>query len=63
MRDFVPLAYFEIVAAAKVAGEKFQMRHTPHERILKHEIAGTSHASCSEGLFGAGTRGHERQRG
>ena len=39
IRDFVPLAYFEIVATAKVAGGEFQMRHAPQERILKREIA------------------------
>jgi DNA topoisomerase III len=39
IRNFVPLAHFEIVAAAKVAGGQFQMRHAPQDRIVKREIA------------------------
>jgi DNA topoisomerase-3 len=39
IRNFVPLAYLEIVATAKVAGGQFQMRHAPQDRILKREIA------------------------
>jgi DNA topoisomerase-3 len=39
IRNFVPLTYFEIVATAKVAGGQFQMRHAPHERIVRREIA------------------------
>ena len=39
IRDFVPVTYFEIVAAAQVAGGQFQMRHAPRERILSREIA------------------------
>jgi DNA topoisomerase III len=39
IRNFVPLAYFEIAATAKVAGGQFQMRHTPQNRIVKREIA------------------------
>src|SRR6201984_828361 len=39
IRNFVPLAYFEIVATAKVAGGQFQMRHAPQDRIVKREIA------------------------
>src|ERR1700733_14875598 len=39
IRNFVPLAYFEIVAPAKVAGGQFQMRHAPQDRIVKREIA------------------------
>src|SRR5215211_8993837 len=41
IRNFVPIAYFEIVATAKVAGGQFQMRHAPQERILKREVAET----------------------
>jgi DNA topoisomerase III len=41
IRNFVPIAYFEVVATAKVAGGHFQMRHAPQERILKREIAET----------------------
>ena len=39
IRDFVPLAYFEVVATAKVAGSQFQMRHAPQDRIVRREIA------------------------
>ena len=39
IRNFVPLAYFEIVATAKVAGGQFQMRHAPQEQIVRREIA------------------------
>ena len=39
IRNFVPLAYFEVVATAKVAGGQFQMRHAPQERIVRREIA------------------------
>src|ERR1700737_2937509 len=39
IRNFVPLAYFEVVATAKVAGRQFQMRHAPQDRIVRREIA------------------------
>jgi DNA topoisomerase-3 len=39
IRDFVPLAYFEVVATAKVAGGLFLMRHAPQDRIVRREIA------------------------
>jgi DNA topoisomerase-3 len=39
IRDFAPLAYFEVVATAKVAGGQFQMRHAPQDRIVRREIA------------------------
>jgi DNA topoisomerase-3 len=39
IRDFVPLAYFEVVATAKVAGGQFQMRHAPQDRIARRELA------------------------
>jgi DNA topoisomerase-3 len=39
IRNFVPIAYFEIVATAKVVGGQFQMRHAPQERIVRREIA------------------------
>ena len=39
IRNFVPLAYFEVVATAKVAGGQFQMRHAPQDRIVQREIA------------------------
>jgi DNA topoisomerase-3 len=39
IRNFVPLAYFEVVATARVAGGQFQMRHAPQDRIIRREIA------------------------
>jgi DNA topoisomerase III len=41
IRNFVPQAYFEVVATAKVEAGEFQMRHAPKEkqRILRREIA------------------------
>ena len=39
IRNFVPLAYFEVVATAKVADGQFQMRHAPTDRIVRREIA------------------------
>jgi DNA topoisomerase III len=39
IRNFVPLAYFEVVATAKVAGGQFQMRHAPKDRIVRREVA------------------------
>ncbi|TAH68524.1 MAG: DNA topoisomerase III [Rhodopseudomonas palustris] len=39
IQNFVPLAYFEIIATAKVEGGQFQMRHAPQERIVRREVA------------------------
>ena len=39
IRDFVPVPYFEVVAAAQVEGGTFRMRHAPKARILKRENA------------------------
>ncbi len=39
IRNFVPQAYFEVVATANVAGGQFQMRHAPQERIVRREVA------------------------
>jgi hypothetical protein len=39
IRNFVPVAYFEVVATAKVAEGQFQMRHAPQDRIVRREIA------------------------
>src|SRR4030088_2918664 len=52
IRNFVPLAYFEIVATAKVAEGQFQMRHAPQERIVKREIA-QDVVKAAEGFEGA----------
>jgi DNA topoisomerase-3 len=39
IRDFVAIAYFEVVATARVAGGHFLMRHAPKDRIVRREIA------------------------
>jgi DNA topoisomerase-3 len=52
IRNFVPLAYFEVVATAKVAGGQFQMRHAPLERIVRREIA-QEIADAARGFEGA----------
>jgi DNA topoisomerase-3 len=39
IRNFVPVAYFEVAATAKVAGGEFQMRHAPQDRIVRRELA------------------------
>jgi len=52
IRNFVPLAYFEVVGTAKVAGGQFQMRYAPQNRIVQREIA-DSVASAAQGFEGA----------
>ena len=39
IRDFVPVTYFEVAAAAHAGGGAFRMRHAPKDRILKREDA------------------------
>jgi len=52
IRNFVPQAYFEVVATAKVAGGEFLMRHAPQERILRRELA-EDVVRAAEGFAGA----------
>ena len=52
IRDFVPLAYFEVVVTARVVGGQFQMRHAPQDRIVRHEIA-ESVVNAARGFEGA----------
>jgi DNA topoisomerase-3 len=61
IRNFVPLAYFEIVATAKVAGGQFQMRHAPQDRIVRREIA-QDIVNAAEGFKGALTVRVEEKR-
>src|SRR5262249_54435425 len=61
--NFVPIAYFEVVATAKVAGGQFQVRHAPQERILKREVAETV-INAAEGFEGAlGVRVEDKRQG
>jgi DNA topoisomerase-3 len=52
IRNFVPIAYFEVVATAKVEGGQFQMRHAPQDRIVRREIA-QDVVKAAEGFEGA----------
>jgi DNA topoisomerase-3 len=52
IRNFVPLAYFVVVATAKVAGGQFQMRHAPQDRIVRRDIA-EDVVKAAEGFDGA----------
>ncbi len=52
IRHFVPRAYFEVVATAKVAGGRFQMRHGPQERIVRRELA-QDIVEAAQGFAGA----------
>ena len=52
IRNFVPLAYFEVVATAKAAGGQFRMRHAPQNQIVEREIA-QNVAKAADGFEGA----------
>ncbi len=63
IRNFVPIAYFEIVATAKVAGGQFLMRHAPQERILKRALAETV-VDAAQGFEGPlGVRVEDKRQG
>src|SRR5450432_3100082 len=63
IRDFVPLAYFEIVATAKIAGGQFQMRHAPQDRIVRREIA-ENVVNAAQGFDGPlGVRVEDKRQG
>ena len=55
IRNFVPKAYFEVVATATVASGQFQRRHAPQERIVRREDAQAvvEAAQDFEGALGA----------
>jgi DNA topoisomerase/Toprim domain len=61
IRNFVPIAYFEIVATAEVAGGQFQMQHAPQERIVRREIA-QDVVNAAQGFEGALAVGVEDKR-
>jgi DNA topoisomerase III len=46
IRNFVPQAYFEVVATAQVDGGQFRMRRAPKERIVKRDEAETIAAAA-----------------
>jgi DNA topoisomerase-3 len=51
IRDFVPQAYFEVVATAQAEAGQLRMRHAPKERILRRDDAETI-AAIAEGFAG-----------
>src|SRR5258705_5180227 len=63
IRNFVPLAYLEVVATAIIAGGQFQMRHAPHDRIVRREIA-QDVVNAARGFEGPlGVRVEEKRQG
>src|SRR6202163_4778856 len=63
IRNFVPLAYFEVVATANVAGGQFRMRHAPQERIVRRELA-QEVVNAARGFEGPlGVRVEEKRQG
>src|SRR3954470_15189224 len=51
IRNFVPQAYFEVVATAQAEAGQFRIRHAPKERILRREDA-VAIAAIAEGFEG-----------
>ncbi len=51
IRNFVPQAYFEVVATAEVAAGRFRMRYAPKQRMLKREDA-KAVAALAQGFAG-----------
>jgi DNA topoisomerase-3 len=63
IRNFVPMAYFEVVATANVAGGQCRMRHAPQERIVRREIA-QDVVKAARGFGGPlGVRVEEKRQG
>ena len=62
IRDFVPVSYFEIVAAAHVEGGTFRMRHAPKDRILKRENAETVVSAARDFEGPLGVRVEDKQQ-
>src|SRR6266567_3704745 len=63
IRNFVPLAYFEVVATAKVERGQFQMRHAPQDRIVRRDVA-EDVVKAADGFGGAlAVRVEEKRQG
>ncbi|MBX9606672.1 MAG: DNA topoisomerase III [Gammaproteobacteria bacterium] len=63
IRDFVPVAYYEVVVTANVAGGSFQIGHRPPERIVRRELA-QDIAHAADGFEGAlGVRVEDKRQG
>jgi len=63
IRDFVPIAYFEVVATAQVAAGEFQMRHAPRERIIQRELAETVVNAAQDFSGPLGVRVEDKRQG
>jgi len=48
IRQFVPEAYFEVVATATVAAGQFRMRHAPKQRIVTQAVADAIAAAAQD---------------
>ena len=51
IRNFIPQAYFEVIAMAQAGGGQLRMRHAPKERILNRDDAAAI-AAAAEGFVG-----------
>lgn len=51
IRNFVPVAYFEVVVTAHVGSGQFKMRHAPQQRIVSREVA-QGIAKAADGFAG-----------
>jgi DNA topoisomerase-3 len=63
IRNFVPHAYFEVVATATVAGGQFQMRHAPQERIVRREVAQAVVEAAQDFEGALGVRVEDKRQG
>jgi DNA topoisomerase-3 len=63
IRNFVPQAYFEVVATATVAGGQFQMRHAPQERIVRREVAQAVVEAAQDFEGALGVRVEDKRQG
>ena len=62
IRDFVPVPYFEVVAAADAGSGAFRMRHAPKDRILKREDAEAVVASSLDFAGPLGVRVEDKRQ-
>ena len=61
--NFVPQAYFEVVATATVASGQFQMRHAPQERIVRREDAQAVVEAAQDFEGALGVRVEDKRQG
>ena len=63
IRNFVPQAYFEVVATAIAASGQFQMRHAPQERIVRREVAQAVVEAAQDFEGALGVRVEDKRQG